>query len=87
MDSNVAITTSSTCSAVIDAGRPGRGSSDNPSRRNWINRARHFPTVCADTRSRAATRLLSHPCAQPSTIRDRNANACADERRRAHTRN
>jgi hypothetical protein len=33
VDSRVATTTSSTCSAVIDDGRPGRGSSASPSRR------------------------------------------------------
>ena len=83
-DSRVATTTSSTCSAVIDAGRPGRGSSTNPSSRDSTNRRRHLPTVGCDTRSRAATSLLDRPSAQANTIRDRNASACADLRRRAH---
>jgi len=43
--SSVATTTSSTCSAVIEAGRPGRGSSLSPSNRSSTNRARHLPTV------------------------------------------
>jgi hypothetical protein len=87
VDSSVATTTSSTCSAVIEGGRPGRWSSDRPSSRNATNRARHLPTVAAATPSRAATCLLSKPSAQPSTIRERSANACADVRRRAHRRN
>ena len=84
MDSSVATTTSSTCSAVTDAGRPGRGSSTNPSQRASTNRRRHFPTVGCATRSRAATSLFDRPSAQPSTIRDRNASACELLRRRAH---
>ena len=46
--------------------------------------ARHFPTVCCATPSLAATSLFGRPSAQPSTILDRNANACDDFRRRAH---
>ena len=57
--SKVATTTSSTCSAVIVAGRPGRGSSQSPSRRNSQNRLRHFPTVGADTPHRRATSVLA----------------------------
>jgi hypothetical protein len=78
-DSSVATTTSSTCSAVTDTGRPGRGSSTNPSQRPSTNRRRHLPTVGCATRSRAAT-SFDRPSAQPSTIRDRNASACADDR-------
>ena len=48
------------------------------------NRRRHLPTVGCATRSRAATSLLDSPSAQPSTIRDRNASAWEDLRRRAH---
>jgi len=84
VDSSVLTTTSSTRSAAIVGGRPGRGSSTSPSRRASRNRDRHFPTVGAETRSRAATSLLLNPCAQPSTILDRNASACDDVRRRAH---
>ncbi len=84
VDSRVATTTSSTCSAVIEAGRPGRGSSSSPSRRSSTNRERHLPTVGADTASRAATFLLLSPAAHPNTIRDRSASACEDLRRRAH---
>lgn len=67
VDSRVATTTSSTCSAVIVAGRPGRGSSTNPSQRASTNRLRHLPTVGCDTCSWAATCLLVRPCAQAST--------------------
>ncbi|GFP48941.1 hypothetical protein LAUMK22_03997 [Mycobacterium kansasii] len=45
---------------------------------------RHLPTVGRETRSRAATSVLESPSAQASTIRARNANACADLRRSAH---
>ena len=84
VDSSVATTTSSTCSTVSNGGRPGRGSSLSPSRPNSTNRRRHLPTVAWLTCSRAATDLLSSPSAQPSTIRDRSASACAEDRRRAH---
>ena len=84
VDSRVATTTSSTCSAVTDAGRPGRGSSTSPSQRACTNRRRHLPTVGCATRSRAATSVFDRPSAQPSTIRDRNASACELFRRRAH---
>jgi hypothetical protein len=83
-DSNVATTTSSTCSAVIVAGLPGRGSSGSPSSRSSQNRRRHFPTVAGDTPHAAATSVLERPSADPSTIRERNANAWEDFRRRSH---
>jgi len=83
-DSNVATSTSPTCSALILAGRPGRGSSESPSNRNSQNRRRHFPTVAGDTPHRAATSVFERPLAQPNTIRERNANACEDFRRRSH---
>ncbi len=70
------------CSTVIEGGRPGRGSSQSPSRRSVTNRARHLPTVAGAQPSRAATVLLSAPSAQASTIFDRSANACADLARR-----
>src|SRR4029453_17304950 len=44
VSSNVATTTASTCSTVIEGGRPGRGSSTNASSRPATNGARHFPT-------------------------------------------
>jgi hypothetical protein len=74
VDSNVATTTSSTCSAVT-VGRPGRGSSTKPSKRASKNLERHFPTVTAAHPSRPATSLFDKPSPQPKTIRDRNANA------------
>ena len=78
VDSNVATTTSSTCSAVIVGGRPARGSSTRPSRRSATKRARHLLTVFVEQCTRSATALLSRPSPQPRTIRDRNANACED---------
>ena len=78
-------TTSSTLSNRIEGGRPGRGSSSNPSRRWSTNRPRHLATVCAITRKSAATCLFVAPgSAQAKTIRARNANACADFARRDH---
>src|SRR4029453_13899131 len=43
VSSNVATTTASTCSTVIEGGRPGRGSSPNPPTRAAPNRARPSP--------------------------------------------
>jgi len=73
VDSSVATSTSSTWSRVIEAGRPGRSSSNSPSRRDSMNRRRHLPTVMAAQRSSAATVLLSVPSAQASTIFERSA--------------
>jgi hypothetical protein len=84
VDSNVATSTSSTCSVVIVAGRPGRGSSESPPNRNSQNRERHFPTVDAVTPTVAATWAFDTPVAHCNTIRDRNANAWEDLRRRSH---
>ncbi len=84
VDSSVATTTASTWSTVMVAGRPGRASSVSPSMRCSTNRRRHLPTVGCEQPSFAATALLSAPAAQANTIRDRNANACADVARRAH---
>jgi hypothetical protein len=61
VDSKVATTTSSTCSAVIEVGRPGRGSSASPSRRASTNRARHLPTICTETPSSSATAVFDRP--------------------------
>jgi hypothetical protein len=63
-------------------GRPGRGSSDNPSNRCTTNRDRHFDTVARDTPSWLATSPIVAPSAHCNTIRDRSANACAVFRRR-----
>ena len=87
VSSNVATTTCSTCSMLIEGGRPGRGSSTSPSRRSATNRRRHFPTVASAQFSCAATPLLSVPFAQESTILDRSANAWEDFARRDHRTN
>jgi hypothetical protein len=79
--SNVWTMTLSTLASSILRGTPGRGSSSSPLRPRSTKRRRHFPTVCAVTRSRAATALLLRPAAQPNTIRARNAKACAVLRR------
>jgi hypothetical protein len=85
--SNVLTITSSTCSSVILRGAPGRGSSARPSNRRSRNRLRHLVTVCGQTPNCAATSWLARKppsCAQPSTIRHRNARACDDFARRDH---
>ena len=79
--SSVCTMTLSTLASSIVRGAPGRGSSSSPSRPRSTKRRRHLPTVCTVTRSRAATALLLRPAAQPSTIRARNAKACAVLRR------
>ncbi|MDQ1287294.1 MAG: hypothetical protein QG622_859 [Actinomycetota bacterium] len=77
--------TCSTVSSVINRGRPGRGSSDSPSSRLSRNRPRHLDTVARDTSTSVDTDAIVAPsCAHASTIRARNANACAVFRRRAH---
>jgi hypothetical protein len=83
-DSSVLVITCSTCSSPITRGRPGRGSSDNPSNRSTKNRERHFDTMFRDTPTTSATSPIVPPSAHRSTIRDRNANACDVFRRRAH---
>jgi hypothetical protein len=84
VDSNVAASTSSTCSVVIVAGLPGRGSSTSPSNRSSQNRDRHFPIVDAVTPTVLATSAFDTPVAHCKTIRERNANAWEDLRRRSH---
>ena len=85
VSSSVAMITSSTLSNRIDGGRPGRGSSSNPSKRLSTKRPRHLATVCSITRKSAATCLFVAPgSAQAKMIRARNANACADFARRDH---
>jgi hypothetical protein len=81
-DSSVVTIPRSTWSSVIVRGRPGLGSSNNPSRRSSMNRARHLVTVLRETLNSAATRVFAAPSAQASTIRDRNANAWDVFRRR-----
>jgi hypothetical protein len=77
--SSVATITSSTLSNRIEGGRPGRGSSIKPSTRDWTNRRRHVLTGFGTTPRSAATCLFVAPgAAHASTIRNRNAKACAD---------
>ena len=80
--SSVCTMTLSTFASSIVRGAPGRNSSSNPSTPRSTKRRRHLPTVCAVTRSPAATALLLKPEAHPNTIRARNAKACAVLRRR-----
>jgi hypothetical protein len=83
--SNVVTITSSICSSVMVRGAPGRGSSARPSNRRSRKRLRHLVTVCGQIPNCAATSWLQRsppPSAQPNTIRQRNANACADFARR-----
>jgi len=54
VDSSVAMITSSTWSRVIEGGRPGRGSSDSPSRRRSVNLLRQRCTVEVSRPSSAA---------------------------------
>jgi hypothetical protein len=75
--SRVVTTIRSTWSSVTVLGRPGRGSSNNPSSRRSANRLRHFVTVGREIRSRSAISPLAKPSAAASTIRERNASACA----------
>jgi hypothetical protein len=72
--------------SVIVRGRPGRGSSVNPSRRSSANRFRHFVTIGRWTPSSRAISTFLRPSAASSTI-ERCANACALDRRRAHASN
>jgi hypothetical protein len=81
--SSVATMTCSTCSRVIEGGRPGRSSSTNPSRRPATNRLRHLVTVVGCTRRSAAICLFDAPSAHASTILQRCARACDDVARRA----
>jgi hypothetical protein len=89
--SNVVVITRSTSASAsaIVRGRPGRGSSSRPSNRSTANRLRHFVTVCRAIWSCYAITVFDSPAASAhaSTIRDRNANACALLGRPAQTRN
>ena len=64
--------TSATFSSSMVRGRPGRGSSNNPSMRSLRNRRRHFPTVRSCTPISAATALLLRPSAQRRIMRQRS---------------
>ncbi len=75
--SNVRISNTSTCSSVTLRGSPGRGSSSNPSTPNSMNLRRHLPTVDRVIPRPSATAVLLLPSTQASTIRARNASACA----------
>ena len=78
--------TASTLVSSIERGTPGRGSSRRPSSRCAMKRARHLHTVCGVTPSFLATTWLGSPAAQASTMRARNAKACAVVRRLAKLR-
>ena len=82
--SKVLTITSSTCSSVMVRGRPGRGSSVNPSRRCSTNRERHLPATLRWIPNSRAISVLLRPSAANNTTRDRSANACALVRRRVH---
>src|SRR5215213_9994399 len=82
VSSSVATTTASTCSTVIDGGRPGRSSSISPSSRRATKRPRHLPTVAGCTPRSAATCVFGAPSAHASTILERWASAWDDLARR-----
>jgi hypothetical protein len=82
--SSVFTITRSTSSSRIERGFPGRGSSCSPSRPRRAKRPRHRPTVEPLQPSSAAISALDRPSAAANTIRQRNANACALDGRRAH---
>jgi hypothetical protein len=85
--SSVLVITASTCSSVIVRGRPGRGSSLSPSSRCSAKRLRHLRTELTARPSSAAISVLFGPSAAASTIRERNASACALDLRRDHASN
>jgi hypothetical protein len=85
--SSVLVITASTCSSVIVRGRPGRGSSVNPSKRCSANRDRHLAAIARLIPSRAAISVFLRPSAASNTIRDRCASACALVLRRVHASN
>jgi hypothetical protein len=73
--SSVLVITCSTWASLIVRGRPGRGSSDSPSKRPRTNRPRHLATVCGQIPNWSATAWLVWPSAQASTILQRSARA------------
>jgi hypothetical protein len=85
--SSVLTITSSTCASLIVRGRPGRGSSVRPSRRSSPKRLRHFRAVAWSMSRRSAISVFFRPSAASNTIRERNASACALDRRRAQRSN
>ncbi len=80
--SSVLVITAATCSSLIVRGRPGRGSSVNPSERCSANRDRHFVTIARLIPNRSAISVFLSPSAAANTIRDRNASACEPVGRR-----
>jgi hypothetical protein len=82
VDSNVATKTSSTCSAVIVAGRPGRGASNSPSNRNSQNRERHIPTVGVDTATSSSGAARRASSGSPDQRRPRAGAASEDQHER-----
>ena len=86
--SSVLTITSSTCASVTFRGRPGRGSSSSP--RTDRPRTDHatYATVSRFTANRPATSVLFEDHRpRPTTIRRRNASACALVCRRDHDSN
>ena len=83
--SRVRVITSSTCSSATVRGRPGRGSSSNPSSRSRTNLLRHLRALLTAIPSFAAIAVLPNPSAAASTILDRVANpfALVDRRSQA----
>jgi hypothetical protein len=73
--SSVRTITSSTFSSVIVRGRPGRGSSSNPSSRCSPKRARHVAAVAREIPSRSAISVFFRPSHANNTIRERCASA------------
>jgi MoxR-like ATPase len=71
------VITASTCSSETVRGRPGRGSSNNPSSRSVTNRDRHLRALLNAIPSRSAIAVVLNPSAAASTIRDRTASAFA----------
>ena len=82
--SRVAVIRSLICSSPTVRGRPGRGSSSNPSQRCSTNRPRHRRTVPRLRPRRCATSVFDPPSAAARTIRERIAKPEAVVRRRAH---
>jgi hypothetical protein len=85
--SRVVVITRSTSASAIVRGRPGRGSSVNPSRRWATNRLRHLRTVSSVMPSSPAIAALVRPSAAANTIRHRIASPLAVFLRLAHASN
>jgi hypothetical protein len=84
--SNVSVISASTWASDTVRGRPGRGSSTNPSMPRPANRPRQTFTVERDTANRVAIAEFASPSAAAAyTIRLRSANPAALRRRRTTT--